>query len=149
MGPFLHQGYFPTMRLLRNASAAAICAHPSETVIILDLLGSRKHTHSGNLVRIKVLLPNWPKIFVFSLIQAVFWGRRAVSSPAPSEIQGWGRDDPAAPALSTVSLVAAALLSGMKQQIFHLLLIVAGFFQVLSEEQLPSQRETELREGWQ
>lgn len=45
--------------------------------------------------------------------------------------------------------VAAALLLGLKQQNFHPLLIVAGFFQVLSEEQLPSQLEAELREGWQ
>lgn len=75
MGPFLYQGYFPTMRLLRDANAVAICAHPLERIIILDLLGSSKYTHSGNRVRTKVLvLPNWQNIFVFYLVQAVCCG---------------------------------------------------------------------------
>lgn len=51
--------------------------------------------------------------------------------------------------LTGISLGAAALLSGLEQQNFHPLLIVAGFFQVLSEEKLPSHLEAELREGLQ
>lgn len=148
MGPFLHQGYFPTMRFLRDAKAVAFCTHPSEKVIILDRLGSSKYTHYENLVRIKVLVsPDWPSIFVFHLTQAECWGQGCRVSPStPSEAQCWGRNDPAAPVLAGISLVAAALLSGLEQQNFHPLLIVAGFFQVLSEEELPSHLEAGLRE---
>lgn len=130
VGPFLHQGYFPTMMFLRDAKAVAFCTHPSEKVIILDRLGSSKYTHYENLVRIKVLVsPNWPSIFVFHLVQAERWGQGCRVSPsAPSEAQCWGRNDPAAPVLAGISLVAAALLSGLEQQNFHPLLIVAGFF---------------------
>lgn len=63
--------------------------------------------------------------------------RDVASPPTPSEAQCWDRGDPAVSVLTGISLVAAALLSGLKHPNFHSLLIVAGFSSVLISRKTP------------
>lgn len=99
-----------------------------------------------------LVLPNWPNIFGFYLIQCGCWGDGCRESlhPSSSKAQRWNRNGSTVPVFVGVSHRAAVLLLGLEHENFYSLLVVSVFSGfILLEKKLSSHLEAELRERLQ